>query len=649
MRNSGGWRLRRRSFGRAFVGGLSALASGFGGARSAQAYNEAPGLAALARDGKLPSVDQRLPEKPYVETPFESVGRYGGTLRTGILGAGDQYNLTRTIANETLIRWTPDWSKLVPSIAESVTASDDAKTFTFRLRKGLRWSDGAPFTADDIMFWYDDVFQVPELTPSKNPIFVANGDPVKVDKIDDVTVVFKFSAPYGLFLQQMAYGSGHIPIIYPKHYLRQFHIRYNPDGIKALLAADAKAKDWATLFNGKVSQSFLPAYWQNTELPTLNAWVLTTPYGGPGRVIAERNPYYWKVDPAGNQLPYIDRVVYERADDVQLLVLKATNGELDFMFRHIVSPVYKSVLVDAQKTAGFRFYDLKDLPANDAVLMLNLNHPDPVKRQIFQNKDFRIALSEAIDRQEIIDLVLVGRGEPAQVAVFPGHPLYNERLATQYTQYDPNAARALLDKIGLDKKDSAGFRLGPDGKRLTIVFMVADVFGAGYPDIMEQVQRYAKDVGLDIQIRATDRARLTTMLNGNEQDAYIWNATGSLSDAYTDVRGYMPFQKADLFFAMKWSEWYSDHALGEQPPPAVVAQMKLYDQVNSATSEAEQLRTMRAFLEMAADNFYTIGIVRPLSKAGIASVTLRNVDDPMFLAGNFWQPAPNLAQFYFDR
>lgn len=312
----------------------------------------APALEALAREGKLPPAAQRLPEKPYVETMVDGVGKYGGTMRSALLGGGDQYHLTRTIGNETLVRWLPDWSKVVPSVAESVEASADAKDFTFRLRKGMRWSDGQPFTADDIMFWYEDVFSNAELTPSKNPMYVVEGKPVVVTKIDDQTVRFSFASPYGLFLQQMAYGQGHLPLIYPKHYLRQFHSKYNAEGIKETLARSASVKDWVSLFNSKIAQSFQPVFWQNLDLPTLHPYVLKEPYADGPRVVAERNPYYWKVDTAGNQLPYIDRWIYAKADDVQLMLLRAQNGEIDFLARHITNASYKALLFDGQQKGG---------------------------------------------------------------------------------------------------------------------------------------------------------------------------------------------------------------------------------------------------------------------------------------------------------
>jgi peptide/nickel transport system substrate-binding protein len=623
------------------------LLGSFASARAAD-YKQAPMLDEQVKSGKLPAVANRLPEKPYVETMVDGVGKYGGTLRTTILANGDQYNLTRTIANELLVRWDPQWKKVMPSLAEEFKASDDATTYTFKLRKGLKWSDGQPFTADDIMFWYEDVFMNNALSPAKNPTFTVAGKPVKVTKIDDLTVEFKFESPYGLFLQQLAYGQGHLPVIYPKHYLSKFHEKYNKDGIPALLKANPAAGDWVALFNSKVSLSFQPPFWQNLELPTLNPWVLTVPYADSERVAATRNPYYWKVDTAGNQLPYIDNVTWAKLDDPQVMALKMTSGEFDFAFRHINNSTFKSVLFDGQKTGNYRIVDVKDLPASDAAILLNLTSTDPVKRKIFQNKDFRIALSHAINRQEIIDLVYVGQGAPAQVAAQPEHELFNERQAKQYTEFDPKRSNEILDKI-MPKKDAEGFRLDETGKRFTINFMVADVFGLSYPDIMQMVQQYARDVGIDIQIRTTDRARLNTMWAANEQDAYIWNCVGGLSDAYTDVRCYMPFQKADIFFAVRWAEWYANHNTGEEPPANIKELMAAYDKVNAAVTDDDRRERAKEFLNLSADNFLNIGISRPMPKYMMVSNNLKNVVNGLPIAGNLWHPAPTLTQWYFDK
>lgn len=614
----------------------------------AQNYKQSPVLEEQVKAGKIPAVNERLPEKPFVEDMIDGVGKYGGTLRTTILANGDQYNLTRTIANELLVRWDPQWKKVIPSLAEEFTASEDATTYTFKLRKGLKWSDGQPFTVDDIMFWYEDVFMNSALTPAKNPTFTVAGKPVTVRKVDEQTVEFKFDSPYGLFLQQLAYGQGHLPVIYPKHYLSQFHEKYNKDGIPALLKSSAAAGDWVALFNSKISLTFQPVFWQNLELPTLNPWTLTVPYADGERVVAKRNPYYWKVDTDGNQLPYIDGITWAKLDDPQLMALKMTSGEFDFAFRHINNATFKSVLFDGQESGNYRFVDVKDLPANDATILLNLNSTDAVKRKLFQNKDFRIALSHAINRQEIIDLVYVGQGTPAQVAVQPEHELFNERQAKQYTEYNPETANQLLDKI-MPNKDAEGYRLDETGKRLTINFMVADVFGLSYPDVMQMVQQYAKDIGIDIQLRTTDRARLNTMWAANEQDAYIWNCVGGLSEVYTDPRCYMPFQKADIFFAVRWAEWYANHQTGEEPPEQVKALMAAYDKVNASANDAARKTRMEEFLNLSADNFLNIGISRPNPKYMMVSKNLKNVVNGIPITGNLWHPAPTLTQWYFDK
>jgi peptide/nickel transport system substrate-binding protein len=611
-------------------------------------FQQSPALDPLVASGALPPVAERLPAEPFVETMVDGIGKYGGTLRTTILAGGDHYNITRLVANELLVRWTPDWTQVVPSIAREVEVSEDATTFTFHLREGMRWSDGAPFTADDIMFWYQDVFMNEALTPSKNPIFVRGGVPAVVEKIDDQTVVFRFAEPYGLFLQNLAYGQGHIPIIYPKHYLSQFHEAYNAEGLPALIEADATAADWVTLFNSKISLTFQPPFWQNTELPTLNPWVLTVPYADGDRVAVTRNPYYWKVDTAGNQLPYIEGITWARIDDVQLMALQATLGEFDFVYRHINNATFQSVLFDGMEQGNYRFMEVLDLPANDTVLMLNLNVEDPVKREVFQNRDFRIALSHALNRQEIIDLIYIGQGTPAQVAPQPIHELFNERMATQFTEYDPELANRMLDEI-LPERGADGMRLGPDGQPFTIVFMVADVFGNSYPDVMLMVQQYFRAVGVNIELRATDRARLNTMWYANEQEAYVWNCVGGLSEAYTDVRCYMPFQKADIFFAMRWAEWYSDPTTGEEPPEEIKALFAAYDEVNAAVDDATRLREMQEFLELSADQFMHIGIRRGIPRFAIVSNDLRNVHEPLPIAGNLWHPAPTPTQWYFDR
>ncbi|WP_417419426.1 ABC transporter substrate-binding protein [Hoeflea sp.] len=608
-------------------------------------YTQAPVLDERVAAGELPPVDERLPESPLVFETVESIGEYGGTLRRAILGGGDQHNIVRVIGHENLVRWSVDWTEIKPNIAESWDVSEDATTFTFHLREGMRWSDGEPFTADDIMFWYE-VFMDERLTPSKHAIYVGPEGPVKVSKIDDYTVEFKFDEPNGLFIPNLAYGFGYYPVNYPKHYLSQFHADYNPEGIQALIDAEPAADDWVSLFMLKAGAMHTPAFWQNPDRPTLHPWKLKNAYGSSDRLVAERNPYFWKVDAEGQQLPYFDRITWDQVEDPETILLKAFNGEIDYMNRHLGRPANRAVLTDNAERGKYHFFDTNDLPSNGAILMLNLNNPDLVKNEVVNTKDFRIGLSYAVNRQEIIDLIYLGSGRPAQTAPQPVSPLYNERMAKQFTEYDPDKANEYLDKV-LPEKDDEGFRLGPDGERFSLVFMVADVFGAQFPDVMELVSIYAADVGLDIQIRMSDRSRLQELASSAQHDAYIWNCAGGQSDAYTSPECYLPFGSA-VYWAPEWARWGVDHNTGIEPPENIKALFDQYDLVKSAPDADTRKAEMEKLLDMSADAFLTIGLVQSDPAFGVARNNVRNVPDPLPISGQLWYPSPYVSQMYYE-
>ncbi|MCT8161112.1 ABC transporter substrate-binding protein [Pseudoruegeria sp. SHC-113] len=629
----------------ALTTGASVVALGLATPLWAADYAEAPMLEARVAAGELPPLEERLPKSPLVFETVESIGTYGGTMRRAILGGGDQHNIVRVVGHENLVRWSVDWTEIKPNIAESWEVSEDATTFTFRLREGMRWSDGAPFTADDIMFWYE-VFSDPRLTPSKHPIYVGPEGPVEVSKIDDLTVRFTFASPNGLFIPNLAYGFGYYPVNYPKHYLSQFHADHNPDGIQALIDAEPAADDWTALFQLKAGHMHTPAFWQNPDRPTLHPWKLQNAYGATDRLVAERNPYFWKVDAEGNQLPYFDAITWDQVEDPETILLKAFNGEIDYMNRHLGRPANRAILADNAERGKYRFFDTNDLPSNGAILMLNLNNPDPVKAEIVGNKDFRIGLSHAVNRQEIIDLIYLGSGRAAQTAPQPVSPLYNERMATQFTAFDPALANEHLDKV-LPEKDADGYRLGPDGKRFSLVFMVADVFGAQFPDVMELVALYAADVGLDFQIRMSDRARLQELAVSSQHDAYIWNCAGGQSDAYTSPECYLPFGTA-VYWAPEWAKWGVDPSTGSEPPEAIKALFDQYDLVKSAPTAEARKAEMEALLELSADQFLTIGLVQSDPAFGVARTNVRNVPDPLPISGQLWYPSPYVSQMYYE-
>ncbi|HEY6739385.1 MAG TPA: ABC transporter substrate-binding protein, partial [Actinopolymorphaceae bacterium] len=319
-------------------------------APAASRAKEAPMLAARVDAGELPPLAERLPSKPLVVRPLERVGTYGGTWTSALLGPGDTPWLDKTVHYDNLMRWKPDFSGVVPNIAASVDVVKDGREYVFHLRPGMRWSDGGPFTSADIVFAVRDILLNADVSPVPPGWLVADDTPVTVDAPDETTVRFTFRRPMGLFLQNLASLVGTPLTTCPRHYLEKFHQKYDENATPA--AKDAGFSDWTELLAAKRSST------ENPELPNLFAWVHRTALGDSNRMIAERNPYYWKTDPDGRQLPYIDKVVFDIVENDQVILLKATNGEFGLHARHINTLRNKPVLAKNRERGKYGFFEL---------------------------------------------------------------------------------------------------------------------------------------------------------------------------------------------------------------------------------------------------------------------------------------------------
>ena len=392
---------------------------------SAWAFQEAPGLAEMVAAGSLPPVEERLPASPEVIEPLESVGTYGGKLRRVLGGSNDHNSILRIVSPQGLTRWKPDFSEVVPNVAESWTVNEAGTEFTFRLREGMKWSDGQPFTADDIMFFVDDLLNNKEFYPNAPARFVVAGETMTAEKIDDYTVVLKFAAPYGTFLTELATPLAQEPVLWAKHFCMQYHPAYNPD-VQAMVDATEAVEDWPSLFRLNCGEVEAPNRWANADRPTLDPWVVTgNGYdAGATQVVMQRNPYFWQVDTEGNQLPYIDTLEMNVAQDNQAIVLEAIAGNIDMQRRRIDNLANKPVFAENAEKGDYKILDVVSSNSNAMAIHFNLTHKDPVMREVLRNKDVRIALSLGIDREEIIDIVYQGQGEPWQIGPRPEHVLY---------------------------------------------------------------------------------------------------------------------------------------------------------------------------------------------------------------------------------
>lgn len=623
---------------------------------------EAPELAAQTARGALPPVARRLPGNPALLQVEEGMGSYGGIWRIAMTGASDGLLLYRSLGYEHLVRWDPAWRRIIPNVAQSFQVAEGGRHFTFRLRPGLRWSDGEPFTAEDVRFWFEDVLLDPELT-QEPPRWMPEGRAgVRLDVPDPHTVRFVFDRPNSLFLGALAAGQEvGSATDYPRHALARYHKRHNPGGIAAEVAA-AGAKDWVELFHLKARTRHgrsdaaallrrppgdLSAVQAAERIPTLDAWVLDRREpGDPPRYVAVRNPYYWKVDPAGHQLPYIDRVEILETEPEKLFDLLQSR-RIGMQARHVASPLIQERLPELLER-GYRAVPLIPAGSNVLPLVFNVTHPDPARRALLGDRALRIALSRAIDRPAVIDAVFGGQGVPYQVAPRPESAHRADRLGLQHLDHDPAGASAALDALGLTGRDADGVRLDRGGRRVSFTLLVRRdrPYQAAAGAI---IARHWRRVGVELLVESLDRAVLEARIAEGSFDIVPGTANGGM-DAIQEANVYVPLTH-DSIFGLPWVRWRENPAApgAEEPPPAVKRQWEIHRRIQESPDPEAQQRLAAELLDSAAEEFVQIGIAQETTRYAVARNDFRNVPRLLWDSWLYPTPAPtNPAQYYID-
>jgi peptide/nickel transport system substrate-binding protein len=581
---------------------------------SPRTFSEAPELRHLVETGKIPPVEQRLPRNPLVIVPHEQMGPYGGTWTRGGTGPDDVGIFRDRFAYDGLVRWDPMAHKILPNLAVSWVVSDRGKTFTFQLREGVHWSDGYPFTANDLLFWYDDILQNPDLTPVVPREYRVGGELMTFEKLDDYRVTFRFKKPNGLFLKRLASGRSYEMAEYPAHYLRQFHPKHRSIEMLEEMARERGFDVWNQLFADVCN-------YRTLETPRLWPWVIAQP--PPARpVVFKRNPYYWKVDPEGRQLPYIDRMTFEIYDP-ETINLKAINGELGMQARHLQFNNYPR-LKENQERGGYRVYEWTSGQGGQSAVLPNHNHRDPEIRKVIEDRRFRIALSNAINRDEINEIGYFGIGQPRQMSPPPTSPYYSPEYAFAHIEYDPDKANRMLDEMGLMERDFTGIRLLPDGRPLKLTIEVTSI--ASRSAVIQMVAQNWREVGVAAQVKKMARQLWVLRKRAAMHDVGVWGG----SDEHLPIlepRWFVPIDRV-AYHAPSYGIWYdTDGRQGEEPPKDMEQAMDVLRKIEETVDESEQVRLFGEIVDLNLKNLWVIGLIGEVPMIGVVKNTFRNVPE----------------------
>lgn len=602
---------------------------------------EAPVLAELVEENKLPPVEERVGSEPLVMRGVDGIGDYGGSLVRGDDGGLMYHRMTYA----SLLRFSPFGYPIVPHIAKSFTVSDDNRVFTFRLREGMRWSDGHPCTADDILYWWNREQADESVLPSPESFMLINGRPPEVEKLDAYTVRFTFPEPYARFLVHAASFNGAKLIGSPRHYLEKFHPEV---GDRDLIE---EWKDRLSLPNDKEVYKRAKNL-HNPEHPRMWQWIYRSYKSTPPHVFV-RNPYYFVVDPEGNQLPYIDRVIFKGLAP-RMMAIAASGGEIDMQRRYLKYDDY--TLLMAERENGD--YEVRHWLGSRSwwTLFPNLDrkvedkHPASAeKRRLLADKRFRQALSLAINRPLINRALYHNQAPPGNDLAGPESPFHHPDAFQAYTRYDPGRANQLLDELGLTRRDSEGYRTTPEGERLTFRIAFTDWTGLGPGHFV--VDDWA-EVGIRAVLKEQARSLFGTQAVAGTHDFFVFEGEGEYLPLLNPVHVYGTksiqkwFERGGLYGNPKAGPKYGGLAPPEGGP--LREAMEISMRLDQVTGLSEQKAVIDRINDIFVENLWNINITASPPILAVVKNSLRNVPEKVIATWMFQTPGnAGPALFYF--
>ncbi len=565
----------------------------------------------------LPPVADRLPAEPLVVAPYESIGKYGGTfdMMSNATEAGTSDFLA--IRHVNLVRYSDDLQTIVPNIARDWEWNDDYTQLTFFLRKGHKWSDGEPFTAEDVEYWYEGITLNPNVIEKPKDYALVGGEPMTVDVLDPQTVRFNLPAPKPGLLVHFAnsYAQG----FQPKHFLGQFDPEISSDANEkakamgfengyAVISAYYGNSDWTDTPTPMLCCPDKVAKMPKDTMPTLESHILIAESTEGRHLVA--NPYFHQVDTAGNQLPYVSEQdeIFVNEDEVRLL--KLVNAEAHFKAQSLQLST-APLLLENQEKGNYTVHLRPEITIS--TFAFNVTHEDLAKRKAFGDLRFRQAMSVAINREEINETAFFGLGEAKQYVGFsPAPPFVEDKWKQHYAQYDPALANRLLDEMGMKDTDGDGFRELQNGEKLVVnlQFSVQGIAAA----LVELVGQHWAAVGIQTTVKEVTPDEFRSAQSANKLDVTMWRKGQPLAIILgTSEMWVPPYQDYfNLRTAMLWSEWVdSNGASGVEPPDYAKQMMEDIDAFQSTpvgTPESDKLGAR--LVENMVGNLLFIGTVQ---------------------------------------
>ena len=595
-----------------------------------EAPPEVPYFKQQVTDRTLPAVVERLPQVPFTvsfDYPDQTAGEYGGELRM-LMGKAKDIRMMTVYGYARLVGFDRDL-KFVPDLLESIDIIDN-REFTLHLRPGHKWSDGHPFTTEDFRYYWEDIANNEELSPFGPPKALRVDDKLpEFEIIDEHTVRYTWPQPNPYFIPALA-APRPLYIYNPAHYLRQFHQRYVEADQLNTLVEEAGTRNWVGLHLRRGKQ-----YRQdNPELPSLQPWVNTVAPPA-DRFVFVRNPYYHRVDNKGRQLPYIDRVVFNIVSG-DLIPAKTGAGESDLQARYLRLDNY-TFLKAGEKQNDFAVHLWKKATGAQIALFPNFNSSDAVWRELVRDVRFRRALSLAVNRHEVNQVIYYGLVLESNNTLLPESPLAKPEYQTKWATYDPETANQYLDELALTERDDRGVRLRPDGKPLEVIVHTAGE-STEETDVLELIHDSWLDVGIKLYTKPSQREVFRNRVFSGDAMMSIWSGVDNgIASADMSPHEFAPTTQNQLQWP-QWGQFYETGGnAGAAPDIDSVARLgELNNFWRTAVSHDERAKVWREILDIHSDEIFTIGVICGARQPVVVNNELRNVPKEGIYS---WEPS----------